>query len=244
MNKPLVKQLLIGSNYWVLNKTVVETFGLETAFILSNLAEAESMMADEDGWFYQTSETLEKITGLSKYKQDKSIKQLEDAGILIKDVRGMPAKKYFKLDFEKLHNQLLKNLTTSRQNSSQQVVKNFNTNKELNNKENDSKESTINTLSSSDEHDRIPYQSIVSYLNQKTGKSYRSSTKKTKALIKARFNEGFTEDDFKKVVDVKTNDWSSDKAMSKYLRPETLFGTKFEGYLNEEEAESYGGIDF
>lgn len=91
-----------------------------------------------------------------------------------------------------------------------------------------------NTLSGSDEPDRVPYEEITDYLNEKAGSQFRSSTKKTQSLIKARFNEGFKIDDFKRVIDIKTNEWLNNKDMSKYLRPETLFGTKFESYLNQE----------
>ena len=79
----------------------------------------------------------------------------------------------------------------------------------------------------------IPFQEVIDYLNLKTGSNYRVSSKKTKDLIKARFNEGFTLEDFKVVIDKKTIDWLQDKDFKKYLRPETLFGTKFEGYLNQ-----------
>lgn len=95
------------------------------------------------------------------------------------------------------------------------------------------KEKDINTMSSSDEQDDVPYKEIVDYLNLKTSKSYKYSTSKTKSLIKARWNEGFRVDDFKKVIDNKCFEWIGNPGMAKYLRPETLFGTKFEGYLNE-----------
>ena len=88
-------------------------------------------------------------------------------------------------------------------------------------------------LSSSDEQDDVPYKEIVDYLNLKTSKSYKHSTSKTKSLIKARWNEGFRIDDFKKVIDNKCFEWIGNSDMAKYLRPETLFGPKFEGYLNE-----------
>ena len=88
-------------------------------------------------------------------------------------------------------------------------------------------------LSSSDEQDDVPYKEIVEYLNLKTSKKYKHSTNKTKSLIKARWNEGFRVDDFKKVIDNKCFEWVGNSDMAKYLRPETLFGTKFEGYLNE-----------
>ena len=79
---------------------------------------------------------------------------------------------------------------------------------------------------------------IVSYLNQKADKKYRASSKQTASLIKARLSEGFKVDDFKKVIDNKVADWKPRKDMERYLRPETLFGTKFEGYLNENKTTS------
>lgn len=79
----------------------------------------------------------------------------------------------------------------------------------------------------------IPYEDIISYLNFKAGTNFRSNTNKTKSLIKARFNEGFTAKEFKIVIDKKCVEWLNNKEMSKYLRPETLFGTKFDGYLNQ-----------
>lgn len=73
---------------------------------------------------------------------------------------------------------------------------------------------------------------IVDYLNLKAGKSYRSSTKKTQTLINARLKDGYTVEDFKKVIDKKTSEWLNTE-WDKYLRPSTLFdATKFENYLN------------
>jgi uncharacterized phage protein (TIGR02220 family) len=79
----------------------------------------------------------------------------------------------------------------------------------------------------------IPYVEIINYLNDVANKNFRSTTKKTQQLIKARWNEGFRLEDFRKVIDNKVKDWKHDPNMNKYLRPETLFGTKFESYLNE-----------
>ena len=79
----------------------------------------------------------------------------------------------------------------------------------------------------------IPYAEVIDYLNQKTGKNFKSTSKATQRHIKARFADGFTLDDFKQVIDTKTSQWLKDKKMSAYLRPDTLFGTKFESYLNE-----------
>ena len=73
---------------------------------------------------------------------------------------------------------------------------------------------------------------IVTDLNEVCGTEYKPTTKKTQDLIKARFNEGFTVDDFKKVHRNMMSKWGSDDNMVPYLRPITLYGTKFEGYLN------------
>lgn len=85
-----------------------------------------------------------------------------------------------------------------------------------------------------EEAKNIPFSEIINYLNSSAGKKYKASTNKTKACIKARWNEGFRLDDFKKVIDTKTTEWKRDAKMSQYLRPETLFGNKFEGYLNQQ----------
>ena len=91
----------------------------------------------------------------------------------------------------------------------------------------------------------IPYKEIVKYLNKKIDSRYKSTTNKTKKLIKARWNEGFRLDDFKTVIDKKCVEWMGDKEMEKYLRPPTLFSNKFESYLNQlsVENENKGGND-
>ena len=81
--------------------------------------------------------------------------------------------------------------------------------------------------------DNIPYVEIIKYLNDESGSKYRSNSSKTRSLIKARWNDGFRLDDFKDVINKKVADWSRNPDMVKFLRPETLFGSKFEGYLNE-----------
>lgn len=79
------------------------------------------------------------------------------------------------------------------------------------------------------------YSEVVDHLNKKADRKYKDDTPKTRELIKARLNEGFTLDDFKKVIDNKVITWKGDNGFDKFLRPETLFGNKFESYLNEKE---------
>ena len=93
----------------------------------------------------------------------------------------------------------------------------------------------------------LPIAEIITYLNNQTNADYKPSSRKTRKLIKARWNEGFRYDDFKKVIDIKTEEWLNDPRMSMFLRPETLFGTKFESYMNQKSAKktkTYNEEDF
>lgn len=74
---------------------------------------------------------------------------------------------------------------------------------------------------------------IIEYLNFKANKKFKYTSDKTQKLISARLNDGFNIDEFKKVIDNKVIDWLNDEKFNEYLRPETLFGTKFESYLNK-----------
>lgn len=87
------------------------------------------------------------------------------------------------------------------------------------------------TTSKEEEH--IPFSEIIGYLNERAGTRYRASTPKTQSHIRARWNEGYRLDDFKRVIEVKCAEWLRDAKMRKYLCPDTLFGTKFEKYLNQ-----------
>ncbi len=79
--------------------------------------------------------------------------------------------------------------------------------------------------------DKKPYKTIVEYLNEKAKTAYKSKTKDTQKHINARLAEGYTVDDFKTVIDKKCTEWIGTD-WEKFLRPSTLFGTKFEQYLN------------
>ena len=119
MEKNSIKQLLMTSNFYVLNKQLVKSLGIETAFFLTTLVEADETLADDEGWFYQTSKTLEEITGLSNHKQTKCIEQLISLGILLQENKGVPMKRYFKLNYD----QILKFLNTRIEKISNQELK-------------------------------------------------------------------------------------------------------------------------
>lgn len=81
------------------------------------------------------------------------------------------------------------------------------------------------------------YSEIIDFLNEQAGTNYKSNTPKTKELINARLKEGFVLEDFKQAIENKCSQWLHDEKMYQFLRPSTLFGTKFEAYVNEKKKE-------
>lgn len=76
--------------------------------------------------------------------------------------------------------------------------------------------------------------SILNYLNEKTGKQFKTTSKTTERLISGRLREGYELEDFKRVIDHKVKEWLNNAHWNKYLRPSTLFSaTNFENYLEE-----------
>ncbi|MBT4681542.1 MAG: hypothetical protein HOB70_00700 [Chloroflexi bacterium] len=74
---------------------------------------------------------------------------------------------------------------------------------------------------------------IIAFLNEATGKRFKPKNTATQRLIRARLSDGFTVEDFNKVIVVKSEQWKGNTEMERYLRPQTLFSNKFEGYLQE-----------
>lgn len=77
-----------------------------------------------------------------------------------------------------------------------------------------------------------PTEEVVSHLNHRLGTKYKPTTQATCKLVKARLKEGFTVEDIKLVIDKKAAEWAGNPKMAQFLRPDILFGNKFEGYLN------------
>lgn len=81
-------------------------------------------------------------------------------------------------------------------------------------------------------NDNNEKKNIIAHLNDVAGTNYRDTSKKTLSLINTRLTEGFKKEDFIQVIDKKNLEWHGTE-MEKYLRPSTLFGSKFESYLNQ-----------
>ena len=74
---------------------------------------------------------------------------------------------------------------------------------------------------------------VIEYLNKKTKSHYKVNNPTTIKLINNKCREGYDLEDFKIVIDKKSSEWLDDRFWSRYLRPQTLFGPKFEMYLNQ-----------
>ena len=91
---------------------------------------------------------------------------------------------------------------------------------------------------STEDETKYPYKAVIDYLNQKASTSFRAASKDNRKHIKARVDDGFKLEDFCEVIDKKVSEWgrepaAGEKDMRQYLRPMTLFGPKFESYLNQ-----------
>ena len=113
MQDKTFKQLLMSSNYYTLNKQIVKSLGIESAFLLTILIEASDGLSDDEGWFYQTIEKIGELTGIGRHKQDKIIKDLIELKILEQKNKGVPCKRYFKINYPMIENLVFFNPQTS-----------------------------------------------------------------------------------------------------------------------------------
>ena len=224
------------------NVEIAKEYGINQAIILNNLyywisknRANNKHFYDGNYWTYNSKKAFSELFPyLTERQIDYSLKKLIDDGLVIKG-------NYNKIAYDrtlwyaitKKGYSILQNCKMEDTNMLNGIYENVEPipyNKP-NNKKTNSKHNSPDKA----EQDNIPYKDIILYLNYKINANYKYTTRKTRDLIKARFNEGFTTEDFKIVIDKKSREWLKDKKMSKFLRPETLFGTKFENYLNQKE---------
>lgn len=225
-------------NYIAVNYTLIRKYGLHAAVLIGELASEARYYKREgrlnDGWFFSTVENIEEHTGLNAYYQRETLKTLQDTGIVEIKYSGLPRKRYFRVDAMRI----IEEMSTDKELAQQQCFTQLTTSDESSeplatypvNDNNCNEQPEQTTVRKKED---IPFAEIIDYLNEKAGTRYRASTPKTKANIRARWNEGYRLDDFIRVIDVKVADWLGDEKMARYLCPDTLFGTKFEKYLNQ-----------
>lgn len=158
-----VLHLLSADGFIAVNRRIAEEVGLEAAVMLGELA-SECLYWKEhggitDGFFYSTVENMESRVFLSAYSQRQALDKLQGLGLVDVEKKGMPAKRYIRLNEERIlaavNNKLLKNLTTSDENFSQQVVKNFNRNNTITNNKKEKEKSNNITIREQAIYNRI-----------------------------------------------------------------------------------------
>ena len=185
--------------------------------------------ADKDGKCFPSQEKLCKVTGIKDYRTIvKYLKQLEEKGLIdIKKTNGKVNVYYLK----NVNIPPTKNVGTKNAGANfadEPPTKNVGTPP--------TNFAGITIHNEKDTKNNTQYmkeiEEVVNHLNEKAGTKYKSSSKNTTKHIKARLNDGYTLEDFKSVIDKKCSEWLNTD-MEKYLCPDTLFGSKFEKYLNQ-----------
>ena len=103
---------------------------------------------------------------------------------------------------------------------------------EIPNTRNNGNSNVIHDSIKNEEKYKNEIKEIIDYLNSSTNSNYRYNTESTNKLIRSKLNNGFTVQDIKSVIQTKSMEWMNTD-FQKYLRPSTLFGNKFEQYLNQ-----------
>lgn len=174
----------------------------------------------EDQVFSGSLQYLADWTNSTKQGVMKCLKSLVEKGYIIKDekmINGVKFCEYHATKFNGVCNKVKSGMQQSLMGGIKQSLHN--------NIVSDNREDKL-------EDKKEIYSRILSHLNEKAGTNYRYTTTSTQRLINGRLSDGFTVEDFIKVIDTKCAEWAGTE-MDKYLRPETLFGSKFENYLNQ-----------
>lgn len=184
------------------------------------------LLSRPDNWqIYETELTKHTSDGRDSLRT--GIKELEEVGY-IKRKRKRDNKGQFK-EYEYMVFEHSNHIGNSHVGESQLGNSHVGESNTTNNK------GTNNDLTNNDSRvNFIPYKEIIEILNNETGKRFSYKSKANQKLIKARINEGYTKEDFIKVIKTKTTEWKDLDNMKGYLQPSTLFGNKFDKYLNQE----------
>jgi uncharacterized phage protein (TIGR02220 family) len=178
----------------------------------------------ERGSFITSEVKLMERWGWGKQRVRAYLKMLEQDGMIIKKTDHKKTTITI-VNYSDYQDSTYQNQTVNRPPSDHDQTVNRPSSDTNNNYNNDNNSNNDNKI-------YIPCREIIDYLNLMAGTAYKNNSKKTQTLIHARFAEKFTLDDFKTVIDKKAKEWKGTD-FEKFLRPETLFGPKFESYLNQ-----------
>lgn len=244
-----------GNDFCIYNRPIANKLGVEVSILLGELASEQNYWTSRnhhDGFFYSTVENLMARTALSKGKIRSAVSTLSSLGILEIESRGIPRKRYFRIN-ETVVTEFINNLSenspvtdcfTSANCISQEDAKNESLDVSFEHAQEDSfsdpvpkslvmqeNNSNISPKSPSfQEHNPVACE-VIDYLNRKANCRFCYTMSSTKDINK-RIEEGFSKEEFFQVIDKMVPVWKDNPKMSRFLRPATLFGPKFESYLN------------
>ena len=180
---------------------------------------------------YLTTRNIAEDTNISTAKVQRILKKIESEGFIsyVKKSKSKHESSIIFADFI-AKNDTVNDTVSDTVNNTVQPVETTNIEQQFDSVD-DTIPKTINNTSSINKSNI--YSRIIDKLNQKTNRHFNPQAKQNIEVIRSRLNEGYLEDDFYQVIENKCNAWLSDNVMSQYLRPTTLFGVKFDSYLNE-----------
>ena len=200
-------------------------------------------LSSKSGYCWAENRYFAELYDVHKITISKWLKNLEDNGYIRTELKYVYGTKQVSKRLIYINDTPISQIAKGYKSNDYDPI-NQNTKEELSTTSNNNTRDIYTTSSNST---RTPYKEIIDYLNEKTGRKYKHKAKVNQRVIKARMNEGYTLEDFKTVIDKKYDGWNNDKKMKEFLRPETLFSTKFDRYLNEEtesNKNSWAGSDF
>ncbi|KML41742.1 MULTISPECIES: conserved phage C-terminal domain-containing protein [Cytobacillus] len=231
-----MSSLLVDERPMLILPSLAEKVGLNEAVLIQQIhywLVKSRHVKEGRKWIYNTYKDWKKqMPFWSHATIGRTIRSLEEMGFLMSanfNASKMDKTKWYTIDYEKIA-ELEATLGIEHRVSQVEEMTITDCNPLDDNEQQPIPEITTETTT---EKKDIPYAEVIEYLNSQTHTAYRTSSKKTKKLIRARWQEGFSLEDFKKVIDLKAEEWLHDPYWRKFLRPETLFGTRFESYLNQ-----------
>lgn len=221
--------------------SLAKQVGLNAAILLQQLhfrSLISSNTRDGYKWVYKTYEEWrdEEFPFWSADTVKRAMRKLEDEGYVIStsayNRMKMDKTKWYRIDYTKCFFPSMQNAPSNDAKHTDGEVQNTPCDKgnmhsaipkEIKSIKNNNVEHELNIVSE-----------IINYLNSKANKSFKSKSSSAKKFVSGRLRDGYTLDDFKRVVDIKAAQWLNNPEMNAYLRPSTLFSaTNFENYLNE-----------
>ena len=242
-------KLLAQDSFITYNKQIAKVVGVNEAIVFGNLCSISNRFEDEEFFYHQ--EKIIEDTSLSERAVRIAIKNLEDAGLIKVVKRGMPARYWYRINVESIAEIFnivstsgVKSVTTCGVKSDTTINNKINNNKIIDNTKvlSIKKEKIIKKEKKYLEKDKEytldeAIDECVRYMNELGSTHYRKETSSTRRLITKLLNDNFTIDDIKDVIFDRFKEWveyrpaKGQKDMAMYYRPETLFGSKFESYL-------------